>query len=158
MPKRTQQHPRKSTARAPRTINQYRAKSERFQDIWNRVTHVVSKMRSNDVSLRQASREFGLAPQTVIRLAGSALRKRASGHYAARAHDSLLRVLVIPTTDGLLEIALRDSRQASQLGEYWAAVQRYLETGDATALRKISRKTITDASGKRFRLIKDVGE
>lgn len=159
--RKKQPHPRmtkESTPRAPRTIHEYRAKSERFQDTWNRVTHVISKMRADDVSLRQASREFGLTPRTVVRLAKPALRKGSSGRYAARANDYLLRVLVIPTTDGLQEIALRDSRQASQLGEYWAAVQKYLETGDVSALRRIRRKTITDASGRRFRLLKDVGE
>jgi hypothetical protein len=162
MRKRKQQRqPRltkKSTRGAPRTIQQYRAKSERFQDTWNRVTHVVSKMRAEGASLQVASREFALAPRTVIRWGGSALRKRSNGQYAAKASDHLLRVLVIPTREGLLEIAVPDSRQASQLGEYWAAVQKYLETGDASSLRRIRRKTIVDASGKRFRLLKDVGD
>jgi hypothetical protein len=113
-------------------------------------------MRSHETSLPEASREYGIDPRKVIRLTKSALRKGASGRYAARASDTLLRVLLIPTEDGLQEIALRDSRHASQLGEYWAAVQKYLETGDGTDLRKIRRKTITDASGKRFRLVKDL--
>ncbi len=148
----------KSKPRAPRTLDEYLAKSERSQDNWNRVLHVVTKMRADGVSLPQASREYGIDPRTVARLARPALRKGANGRYAARANDSLLRVLVIPTTEGLQEIALRDSRQTSKLGEYWAAVQKYLETGNVSALRKIRRKTIADASGKRFRLLKDVGE
>lgn len=86
------------------------------------------------------------------------MRKRANGQYAAKPSDDLLRVLVILTTDGLHEIAIRDSRQAILLAQYWAAVQKYLETGDDSALRKIRRKTITDADGKRFRLIKDLAE
>lgn len=142
----------------PRTAEEYFAKSEPFQDTWTRVEHAVSKMRADDVSLRQASREFGLSPGTVIRWAGSALRKRRDGQYVAKPSDRLLRVLVIPTHEGLREIAVRDSRQASQVGAYWAAVQKYLETGDPSALRKIRRKTITDADGKRVRLIKDLAD
>jgi len=56
------------------------------------------------------------------------------------------------------EIAVRDSREASLVGQYWAAVQKYLETGDASALRRVRRKTVTDADGKRVRLIKDLTE
>jgi hypothetical protein len=132
--------------------------SERAQDTWTRATHVVAKMRADKTSLPKASREYGIDPRTVARLARPALRKGTNGHYAAKAKDSLLRVLVIPATNGLQEIVLRDSRQASQLGKYWAGVQKYLETGDASALRKIRRETIVDANGKRFRLLKDIGD
>jgi hypothetical protein len=91
-------------------------------------------------------------------LGGSALRKRANGQYKAKASDRLLRVLVIPTREGLREIAVRDSRQASQIAEYWNAVHRYLETGDKSALRKFRRKRITDANGVRVPLLTDLGE
>ena len=115
-------------------------------------------MRADGVSLRQASREFGLDPRTVVRLGGSALRKRANGRYKAKASDRLLRVLRVPTREGLREIAVRDSRQASQVAEYWNAVHRYLETGDDSALRKFRRKRITDANGVRVPLLTDLGE
>jgi hypothetical protein len=129
-----------------------------LQDRWIRITQVISKMRVDRVTLRQASREFSLDSTTVRRLASDALRKYKAGRYVAKSSDHLLRVLVIPTENGLREIGVRDSRQASLTGKYWAAVQRYLETGDASGLRKIRRKTITDADGKRIRLIKDLAE
>jgi hypothetical protein len=125
----------KAKTAAPRTADEYYSKSPEFRDRWNRITHVVSRMRVDSVSLRKASREFGLSPQTVIRLGGTALRKRANGQYAPRASDHLLRVLVIPTAKGLQEVAVRDSRHASDLGKYWDAVQGYLETGDSSVLR-----------------------
>jgi len=143
---------------APRTADDYFSKSERFQDKWSRVTHVISKMRVEGVSLPEASREFGLDPRTVVRWGNPALKKRTNGRYSAKPTDTLLRVLVMPTGDGLREVAVRDSRQASLLAEYWVAVQRYLETGNASAVRKIRRKTIFDADGKRVRLIKDLAE
>ena len=121
---------------APRTAEEFFAKSKQFQDRWARATHVISKMRADRVSLNRASREFGIAPRMVRRLAGKALRKRANGRYAAKASDRLLRVLVIPTPDGLRDITTRDSREASQLAEYWIAVHRYLQTGDASSIKK----------------------
>lgn len=148
---RTQRHP-------PRSADDFFTRPRRFQDRWTRVTHVISKMRADGVSLHQASREFGLDPRTVVRLGRPALRKRANGRYAAKASDRLLRVLLVPTPEGLREIAVRDSRQASQVAEYWNAVHRYLETGDDSALRKFRRKRITDANGVRVPLLTDLDE
>ena len=156
--KRRSSRPPRNRPLAPRTAEQYFAKSERFQDRWSRVTHVISKMRAEGVSLRQASREFEIDPRTVVRLGGPALRKRANGQYKAKASDRLLRVLVVPTREGLREIAVRDSRQASQVAEYWNAVQTYLATGDAAALRKFRGKHITDAKGARVQLLTDRDE
>jgi hypothetical protein len=68
----------------------------------------------------------------------------------------LLRALVIPTRKGLREIGIRDFHQASLLGKYWTAVERYRDTGDASALREFRGKYILDANGKRFRLLTDL--
>jgi hypothetical protein len=150
---------KKPNSVAPITLEEYSEKSKRFQDIWNRVGHVISRMETDRfVSLPQASREFGLAPKKVAQLGRSALRKRANGRYAVRTNNRLLRVLVLPTPEGLREVAVHGFKQASLVGRYWAAVHKYLETGDASALQKIRRKTITDADGNRVRLVKDLVE
>jgi hypothetical protein len=115
-------------------------------------------MRADGISLRRAARAFGLNPGVVLRLAGPALRKRSNGRYAAKASDRLLRVLAIPTKQGPGEIALRDSRQATLLAEYWIAVHAYLQTGDASSIKKFRGKRITDATGKRVRLVTDLDE
>lgn len=142
---------------APRTAKQFFAKSKEAQSEWNDVAHVISQMRANRVSLTQAAIEVGIDPRVVARLGKSALRKRKNGQYVAKRTDKLLRILAIPTSDGLREIVTRDSRQAMQLGKYWSAVQKYLQTGNASKLEKFSRKrkTIKDASGKKIRLILD---
>jgi len=155
---------RKSTRRAkvrrlvPRTAKQFFKKSEQFQDLWNNAVGVVSKMRAVHTSLRRTSREFGISPHSVLRLVRSALQKRRNGAYSARASDHLLRVLLIPTKDGLREVTIRDSREASKLGEYWSAVRKYLQTGDDSDLQAFRKNKITDASGKRVRLLTDVTE
>jgi len=143
---------------APRTAEEFFAKSQRFRDTWNRVVQVPSRMRSDGSSLRRTAQALHVDPRTVVRQAHSALRKQKNGRYVAKARDRLLRVLVIPGPGGLREIALRDSRQASRLGEYWAAAQRYLETGDASAIQKFIGKHITDADGKRILLLTNLEE
>jgi hypothetical protein len=150
--------PEKNKSVAPRNAEEFFAKPKPFQDRWTRATHVISKMRADSISLQRAARAFGLRPDAVLRLAGPALRKRANGRYAAKASDRLLRVLAIPTKQGPGEIALRDSRQATLLAEYWIAVHAYLQTGDASSIKKFRAKRITDANGKRVRLMTDLNE
>jgi hypothetical protein len=132
--------------------------SRRFQDTWTRVVHAISRMRADHVSLQQAAREFGVSPREVVRLGGSALRRSPSGHYVAKARDNLLRVLSLPGTRGLREIAFDDSREASLVGKYWDAVGLYLQTGDESQLRQFRRKSVKDANGKRFELLTDLDE
>jgi hypothetical protein len=159
MHQRTKQKARKqrsaSTPRrkfiGPKTVEEFFAMSEKDQELWKNVGQAVTEVRAG-VSLRQASRKFDLDPRKVSQLARPALRKLRNGRWAAKAHDRLLRVLVVPTRKGLREIGTRDSRQASQLGKYWTAVDTYRDTGDASALRGLKVKHIIDASGKRIRL------
>lgn len=139
-------------------MKEFFANPEVFQETWTAVTHVISKMRGDHLSLRQASREFNLDPRVVTHLGKSALRKRKNGQYVAKRSDKLLRILAIPTSDGVREIAIRDSREATKLGNYWAAVARYLQTGDASGLEKFRRKRVTDASRKRVLLVIDQAE
>jgi hypothetical protein len=142
--------------RVPTTARQYFSRSKQFQEAWDSVGQVISKMRSGRISLRKASKEIGVDPSEVIKLGRSAIRKQKSGKYAARKTDRLLRILSVLTPEGRREIAVRGSHQASLLGKYWASVQRYLQTGDDSALRKFKGKKITDASGKRHPLITDL--
>lgn len=148
-------HGRKAKIAIPRTTKQFFAKTKEFQEAFTAVTHAISKMRSDRVSLREASREFGLDPRIVARLGKSALRKRTNGQYVAKSRDKLLRILAVPAKDGTREIATRDSREATKIGKYWAAVHKYLQTGDASGLKKIRRKSIMDAKGKKVPLVLD---
>jgi hypothetical protein len=104
-------------------------------------------MRNDKVSLTQAARDAGTSPRTVTKWAKSALRKQKSGKYAAKASDKLLRIVMIPTPEGMREIAVRESKQVSLLAEYWNALHRYLQTGDALQLKTFQDKQIKDANG-----------
>ena len=131
----------------PRTLEEFFAMPERDQEFWGNVGQVVTEVRAG-ASLRQASHKFDLDQRRIPQAARSALRKLRNGRWAAKPHDRLLRVLVIPTWKGLSEIGVRDSRHASLLGRYWTAVDRYRDTGDASALREFRGKHIIDANGK----------
>jgi hypothetical protein len=74
----------------------------------------------------------------------------------AKPADQLLRVLLIPGDKGLREVPIRDSRQASLIGEYWNAVEKYLTTGDSRMLLKGRWKNLIDARGNRVQLLTDL--
>ncbi len=143
---------------APRTAAEFLAKSEAFQDKLTRVAHAISKMRAEKVSLAEASREYKLGPQAVLRWGKSGLRKAANGRYLAKPGDRLPRFMVVITQDGRQEIAVNDSRQASLIAKHWNAVDRHLSRGDSSQLRKFRGKSITDATGKKRMLLADIAE
>jgi hypothetical protein len=107
-------------------------------------------------SVTSAARNYGRNRKTVLHLAKRALRKLKNGRWAAKKSDRLLRVLQVLTPKGRQQIGLTDSRQASVLGKYWIAVERYRETDDRSGLRKFKGKHVVDASGKRWPLPTDV--
>src|SRR5665213_2098371 len=88
-----------------------------------RIAGVFSRMRSGS-SLRQASREIGISPRTVLRQAATGLRKNKSGRYRTKTSDRLVLLLMIPTLEGPQEISVRGLRAASLLGRYWVAVHK----------------------------------
>jgi hypothetical protein len=116
---------------------------------------VLTTMRTENVSLSRAAHEEGISPATVIRHAQKALRKTSQGRYKARKSDRLLRTLAIPSPDGLAEIATMDSRAATTVGEYWNAVNAFLETGDETDLARFRGVSVTDAHGHAVPLLTD---
>lgn len=137
-------------SRAPRTAAQYNAKPETFKQMYDRVVSAVSSMRSRNVSLQKAATEAGVSPRSVKRWAGSMLQKRANGKWVAKRSDTLLRSLKIPTPEGPREIAVRGSKLAAQIAEYWNAVHRYLQTGDESQLKKFRGKSFKDANGEQI--------
>lgn len=156
-PVRASVHPAKRPAQ-PKTEKQFFALSDHAQEQWRVAEHVIQKMRSEGISLTRAAKEYGIDRKKVIELGGSALRKQKNGRYKAKSFDRLLRVLVIPSKNGLKEVAVRDSRTASKLASYSAAVHRFLQTGDKSKLREFKTLRITTADGKPFRLLTDPKE
>jgi hypothetical protein len=121
---------------------------------------VLSIMRREGRSLAAAIREFNsqnpsshISPKAVKRYAGAGLAK-AGQHLHAKAFDRMLRVILLPTARGRVEIEVKDSRSASRIGAYLNAVKEYLKTGDTSQLRKFRGKYIT-SNRIQYRFITD---
>jgi hypothetical protein len=114
-------------------------------------------MRKEHLSLTKAAQKAGLDRRAALALGRSAFRKR-NGRYNATRNDHLLRPVVIPTREGQTAIGVRDWRKTVLLAEYWNAVQKYLETGDASALEKFRGIHITDAAGVEVPLLTNLDE
>ncbi len=69
-----------------------------------------------------------------------------------------VRLLVIPTKQGLAEVAIPDSTAATRVGQYWNAVRWFLDTGDGSKLRLFRKLQITDAGGNRISFLTDLAE
>lgn len=147
---------RPSTARPrqPRSLTDFFDMTRDAQDTWHRVIEAIAAMRDGR-SLQRAARDADLSPATVLRLAGSAIRRGSNGRYRPAASDSLVRVVRMPTSDGLTEVALRNSRDASTVAEYLNAVHRYLAKGDASGLTPFHDRAIRSVDGDRVIFVTD---
>jgi hypothetical protein len=101
-----------------------------------RALDALSKVR-HGATLTRAAKEAGTTPNTVVRYAGEQLH-RQRGRVVASKSDRLFRVMNVVTTDGVQEVLLRSSRQASLVGEHANAVKKFLLTGDDEPLRKFA--------------------
>lgn len=99
-------------------------------------------MRAKGLSLAQAAKQSGTTPKTMQRRIGRALKRRPDGRYAATKWDRIPRTMRFLTENGLIELILRDSRQASAVATHMAAVDRYLRTGDSSALKPFRGQAI----------------
>lgn len=140
------------------TIEQFLALPERTREIVLALSEAVRLMRSRDIPARAAARAAGVSRSTLTRRGRSALKKLKSGRYVAKPNDHLFRPVVVVSSNGPMEVATRNFREASKAGKHSAAVERYLETGDDSALRRFKGKYITDAQGKRVALLTDLDE
>jgi hypothetical protein len=139
-------------------VEQFFALPERSRDIQIAVANAVSLMKSDHLSAPAAARAAGISRSTLIRRGGSALKKLDNGRYAVKRNDHLFRPVIVVSNKGPVEVATRSFREASKAGKHSAAVQRYLETGDDSALRRFNGKHIIDAQGNRVALLTDTDE
>ena len=158
MKHKSKQRRRAASPKPPRTAAQYFAKPSRQRASLIKTAHVITAMRRDGLSLKEAAREIGIRPETVQRHAGYALRKSKSGKYEARGSDTLLRPIVVVAPGGLREIVVGDSASATLAAEHSNAVQTFLQTGDDTEVQQFRGQSITDAGGNRVPLLTDLDE
>ena len=108
---------------------------------------VLSLARRNGLSMEAARKDFNrthpahpISMKAIQRHAGPALEKRG-GAWQAKPRDRLVRTMQVVTTEGVKRLIVKDSRTASTIGEYMAAVKRYQETRDPEVLRRFRGKS-----------------
>lgn len=134
------------TAGSVEAISQLRPSERQARD---RALEALQLMRRDGLSLTRAAKQVGTTPNAVRRHAGRALKQTSSGGYRAKAYDRMVREMVFLTPNGIEVLPIRDSRSASKLAHYMAAVDHYLRTGDDSRLRRFRGKGIWVE--KRFR-------
>jgi hypothetical protein len=139
-------------------MEQFLALPERTQDIVLAFPKAASLMREKDISASAAARALWISPRDFIDGGRSALRKLKNGQYVAKSNDHLFRPVIVVSSNGPIEVATRNFREASLAGQHSSAVERYLETGDDSALRRLPRNHIIDAEGNRVALLTDLDE
>ena len=107
----------------------------------------IGYMRRQHLSLTQAADRAGTTPAAVLRHAGAALIRMPGGRYRVSERDSLLRVLPVLTTQGVVILEIRDSREASLVGQHWSLIGQVLNGRNPAVLRPFARRRI---QGYRF--------
>ena len=99
----------------------------------------VLRRTRDGIPLTRASKEFGIASDTVLRYVGSAYERDARGRWTPKATDRLFRRMRFHDARGWYWVEPANSKEASKLAAYQSAVKKYLETGDDRDLRKFNR-------------------
>lgn len=140
------------------TILQFVALPEADQDILLGLPEALSLMKEKHLSASAAARATRISRSVLIRRGRSGLKKLKNGRYVAKPNDHLFRPVIVVSENGPVEVATRNFREASLAGQHSSAVERYLETGDDSALRRLPRNYIIDAEGNRVALLTDLDE
>lgn len=140
------------------TMEQFFALSERDQDVLLAFPEALSLMREKHLSASAAARVAGISRSLLISEGRSGLKKLKNGRYVPKPNDHLFRPVVVLSDNGPVEVGTRNFPESSLAGKHSSAVERYLETGDDSALRQFKGKYITDAQGNRVALLTDLDE
>ena len=107
----------------------------------SRALATTARMEREHISLNKAAPLEGTTPGNVHKWAESALERKPSGRYAAKP-NRLYRRMVAITTDGVIEVGVRTSSQASLISAHHTAVKLFLSRGDEAVLRRFRNKTV----------------
>ncbi|MDP2926263.1 MAG: hypothetical protein Q8N99_07840 [Nanoarchaeota archaeon] len=111
---------------------------------------VLRRMKKGE-SLTRASKDVGLTKYDILTYLRNALSKSSRGWYPKQI-DHIERAMQIYEKGEIRTIIVTNSRDASIIGEYFATVKKYLESGDPSVLKKFKKIVILDAYGKKHKL------
>jgi hypothetical protein len=95
------------------------------------------KRQEPELTHEQVAAREGTNVEAVLWWAGEAFE-----HGQLKSADRLFRPMVIWSEGELVDIDVRGSRKASEVGAYFAAVGHYADTGDAARLRRFEGRRV----------------
>jgi hypothetical protein len=111
----------------------------------------VLRLMRNKFHLTSASRQVGIGFRAAkAELKGSIYKRR--GRWKAKPQDKIERGLVIYERGRIRHIIVKNSDEATVIGQYFNDIKKVLETGDLTLLSKYKKHPITDAKGRKHKL------
>ena len=102
----------------------------------------LALMRRNHLPLKEAAKQRGTTPSTVLIYTRPALRRGRDGNYWATPYDHLRRTLNFLTPRGPVAVTVNDSRTATEIAMHMNAVRAYLNDGDASGLARFGGKFV----------------
>lgn len=153
-PRRRKKPPPIRTARPIYSDAQLRALTPREALARSQALEGISLMRREGYSLARAAREVGLTPRAVRSWTGPTIRKDGR-RYVPKKFDKLVRQMKVTTVRGIISVPIHDSRAASKLGAYNAAVKQALN-GNRAALNRFRGKTLRTGGKRAFPFITDM--
>lgn len=109
----------------------------------------VLRLMRKGYSFSSATKETGLSSYLSKKNLGRYVRKKF-GRYFPTITDSIQRSMEFyDRKEGRIFIVVKNSKDASMIGEYFSNVRQAIRTGDDSYLKKFKRKSITDTEGKK---------
>lgn len=116
----------------------------------------VLRLMRRGASFSSATKESGFSPYLSKKNLGRYLRKK-SGRYIPTLTDSIQRSMEFyDKKEGRIFIVVKNSKDASLIGEYFSSVRQAIRTGDDSYLKRFKRKSIIDANGKKHKFETDL--
>jgi hypothetical protein len=140
----------------------FKPRSTREIEIQKRVLATISLMRRERLPLKIAAKVERIRPATVVRYAGSALRKSKSD-YRVKPSDRIPRSLNVIGPKGMRIARVRGSKSATTLARYMNAVKTFVRTGNPTPLERFKGERLPGStqnfvvSPKKLKLFADAG-
>lgn len=110
---------------------------------------VIRSMRKG-ISFSSSTKDAGLSSYLSKKHLGRNVSKKG-GRYFASKSDSIQRAMQIYENGRIKSIVVRNSKDASLIGEYHNEVRKTLR-GDSSGLKRFKKIVITDAEGKKHKL------
>jgi len=122
-------------------------RNSRQAETRERALATVSLMRRENLPLSLAVKAEQIRPSTVLRYAGSALRK-SKGDYRVKPFDRIPRTLNVVGPKGMQPVSVRSSRTATQIAKYMNAVKKFVRTNNRSELKKFQGKRVPGTAHK----------